>query len=131
MAAEYKVKFFFADATTIEETFSPQVTVAEAKSKLIASWPEGEGYQRAVIMHMPQPEQARAWALRAGRCCSFHCEHTCATCKVPMGAAESARALPTRGSQECAATRVGARTLVARRSSTVVAMHCIVAGCSS
>lgn len=42
MAADFKVKFFFADATTIEETFPPQVTVAEAKSKLIAAWPEGK-----------------------------------------------------------------------------------------
>ena len=47
MAADFKVKFFFADATTIEETFPPQVTVAEAKSKLIAAWPEGEAEQLA------------------------------------------------------------------------------------
>ena len=38
---DFRVKFFFADAQTIEETFPPSTTVADAKNKLIASWPEG------------------------------------------------------------------------------------------
>ena len=36
---EFRIKFLFADAQTIEETFPAQTTVAEAKTKLIASWP--------------------------------------------------------------------------------------------
>ena len=42
MAANFKIKFMFADAVTIEEEFPPQTTVAEAKAKLISSsWPAG------------------------------------------------------------------------------------------
>jgi len=37
--AQYRVKFFFADAVTMEETFPAQVTVAEAKSALLGKWP--------------------------------------------------------------------------------------------
>lgn len=39
MAANFKIKFMFADAFTIEEEFPPPTTVAEAKTKLISSWP--------------------------------------------------------------------------------------------
>ena len=62
MAANFKVKFFFADATTIEETFPPQVTVAEAKSKLIASWPEGDACCVLLVLHSP-PSSRRAFPL--------------------------------------------------------------------
>ena len=41
MAANFKIKFMFADAFTIEEEFPPPTTVAEAKTKLISSWPAG------------------------------------------------------------------------------------------
>jgi len=41
MAASFKVKFFFADAQTLEETFPASTTVADAKTKLIAAWPAG------------------------------------------------------------------------------------------
>lgn len=42
MAANYRIKFMFADAVTCEEEFSPQTTVGEAKTKLIgSSWPQG------------------------------------------------------------------------------------------
>ena len=41
MAAEYKVKFLFVNAQTIEMTFPAAITVAEAKNKLIESWPAG------------------------------------------------------------------------------------------
>mmetsp|Transcript_42030 Transcript_42030/g.65717 ORF Transcript_42030/g.65717 Transcript_42030/m.65717 type:complete len:110 (-) Transcript_42030:140-469(-) len=39
---EYRVKFMFADAVTMEETFTLGTTVAEAKTKLIANWPAGK-----------------------------------------------------------------------------------------
>ena len=39
--AQYTVKFLFADATAIEESFPADVTVHDAKQKLISSWPQG------------------------------------------------------------------------------------------
>jgi hypothetical protein len=39
--AQYTVKFLFADATAIEETFPADVSVNDAKQKLILSWPAG------------------------------------------------------------------------------------------
>jgi hypothetical protein len=39
--ADYKVKFLFADAVTIEQEFPGGVVVRDAKSTLIANWPAG------------------------------------------------------------------------------------------
>uniref|UniRef100_A0A7S0MK31 Ubiquitin-like domain-containing protein n=1 Tax=Cryptomonas curvata TaxID=233186 RepID=A0A7S0MK31_9CRYP len=36
---QYTVKFLFADATTIEQTFQLDITVLGAKQQLISSWP--------------------------------------------------------------------------------------------
>jgi len=59
MAANYRIKFMFADAVTCEEEFPPQTTVAEAKTKLIgSSWPAG----LAATCH---PRAARAPLARA------------------------------------------------------------------
>ena len=38
---DYKVKFLFADAVTIEQEFPGGVVVRDAKSTLIANWPAG------------------------------------------------------------------------------------------
>jgi hypothetical protein len=38
----YMVKFLFADASFLEESFTADVTVNEAKQKLISIWPAGE-----------------------------------------------------------------------------------------
>jgi hypothetical protein len=37
----YTVKFLFADATTLEETFAIDISVLGAKQQLIAKWPAG------------------------------------------------------------------------------------------
>jgi hypothetical protein len=61
MAANYRIKFMFADAVTCEEEFLPQTTVAEAKTKLIgSSWPEGLAATATRAPHAPR---------RRGRCC--------------------------------------------------------------
>jgi hypothetical protein len=39
--ADYKVKFLFADAVTVEQEFPGGVVVRDAKSTLIANWPAG------------------------------------------------------------------------------------------
>lgn len=44
--AEYQIKFMFADATTMDESFDAGVTVLDAKQRMIANWPEG----RAAIL---------------------------------------------------------------------------------
>lgn len=55
MAANYRIKFMFADAVTCEEEFPPQTTVAEAKTKLIgSSWPAGW-----VGRHLPPARRTR------------------------------------------------------------------------
>jgi hypothetical protein len=38
----YTVKFLFADATFLEESFTADVTVHDAKQKLISIWPAGK-----------------------------------------------------------------------------------------
>jgi len=40
--SEFLIKFLFADASTMEETFGPEATVGEAKMKLISNWPAGK-----------------------------------------------------------------------------------------
>mmetsp|Transcript_21177 Transcript_21177/g.42750 ORF Transcript_21177/g.42750 Transcript_21177/m.42750 type:complete len:113 (+) Transcript_21177:158-496(+) len=40
--ADYQIKFMFADATTMEETFDSTVTVMDAKQRMISNWPEGK-----------------------------------------------------------------------------------------
>mmetsp|Transcript_43543 Transcript_43543/g.102313 ORF Transcript_43543/g.102313 Transcript_43543/m.102313 type:complete len:113 (-) Transcript_43543:93-431(-) len=40
--AEYQIKFMFADATTMDESFDAGVTVLDAKQRMIANWPEGK-----------------------------------------------------------------------------------------
>ncbi len=40
--SQYTVKFLFADATFLEESFAADVTVQDAKQKLITIWPAGE-----------------------------------------------------------------------------------------
>jgi hypothetical protein len=37
----YMVKFLFADASFLEESFTADVTVSDAKQKLISIWPAG------------------------------------------------------------------------------------------
>jgi hypothetical protein len=38
----YMVKFLFADASFLEESFAADVTVNDAKQKLISIWPAGK-----------------------------------------------------------------------------------------
>ena len=38
----YMVKFLFADASFIEESFAADITVNDAKQKLISNWPAGK-----------------------------------------------------------------------------------------
>jgi hypothetical protein len=38
----YMVKFLFADASFIEESFAADITVNDAKQKLISIWPAGK-----------------------------------------------------------------------------------------
>ena len=39
--SSYTVKFLFADATFLEQTFALDITVLGAKQQLIAAWPAG------------------------------------------------------------------------------------------
>ena len=61
MAADYRVKFLFVNAQTIEMTFPAAITVAEAKNKLIESWPAG-----AVPLTLP------AWPHKCALPCGTH-----------------------------------------------------------
>ncbi len=44
----YTVKFLFADASFLEESFAPEVTVNEAKQKLISIWPAGKTEHKSI-----------------------------------------------------------------------------------
>lgn len=37
----FTIKFMFADATTVSETFDAGTLVIDAKRKIIAAWPDG------------------------------------------------------------------------------------------
>lgn len=41
--AVYTIKFMFADATTVSETFDAGSNIHDAKLKIITAWPAGAG----------------------------------------------------------------------------------------
>jgi hypothetical protein len=48
----YMVKFLFADASFIEESFAADITVNDAKQKLISIWPAGKKQTTVVTLQI-------------------------------------------------------------------------------
>lgn len=56
--AVYTIKFMFADATTVSETFDTGSNIHDAKLKIIAAWPAGPGppaLRPALASPLPPP----------------------------------------------------------------------------